>query len=158
MIGTYTRTYSKQIIPYLPKVLDDLGYLVYHDFMINGMNEKQAREALKRLFNGVNGNQITRKQILDKISYKTLTNYSPALVGYGLWTPKRSGRKYTSWELTDKGKEVLVLGAPTIPEQQTLVPRVTSDSDIYAEAIRITNEFNDRYKAGKHEWRLVEKG
>jgi hypothetical protein len=126
-----------------------------------GNEDKQAAQAkniLKMLFSGIEGNVVTRETILDKVSDKTFHNYNPLLVRQELVKAMYDGRAISSLALTDKGLKVL---GRTV---QTQIPVAVKEESMKAEApatadldeiTALTDEFNRHSQ--RWEWKLVRK-
>jgi len=125
---------------------------------VNGISEKAAEKIIGRLFVD-GGNEVKRSKIIPGIiSYKTFTNYNPALKEFGFTVAVHGGRsnrkKITALRLTDKGREVLnrqaSLSLPVTPSATTTTKSTPSLLD---EATRLTDEFNRQSQTWK--WKLV---
>lgn len=78
--------------------------------MQGNQEEIRAINIVKNLFTGVDGDEITREQITEKITDKTFHNYSPLIQKHNLVTIIQDsgiGKKIKALRLTDKGKIVL---------------------------------------------------
>ncbi len=73
--------------------------------------QRQAENVVRMIFGDAQGNEMSRDEILKKISPKTFLNYSPMLYNAGLTIPikgdNQDTRKITKLRLTARGVEVV---------------------------------------------------
>lgn len=128
------------------------------------IEQSKVEGVVRKIFNGVESGELTRAQALDKISLKKLHTFSTQMQALGYVVISRDedskGHPISTLRLTDKGRELLSIPAPTpsmpTPPENTL-PAVahTPYTDILEESTRITDEFNKL--SPSWEWRLHRK-
>jgi len=113
----------------------------------------EAVRILKTIFAGVEGDKISRENLLDRVSLKTYYNYGPTLYKNSLARPLKSGNKVSYIQLTKLGKQVMSNGDDSDTANR---PASSKGLGLLEEITKLTDQFNNQSSSWK--WELIRKG
>jgi hypothetical protein len=116
--------------------------------------QKQAQRILQKLFSDTDKDELSREEVLDRISLGTFYNYGPMLRDYDLAITKKSGKnfRFTNLVLTDKGRQVLKKKHEPTTGRKVSSPKVLTPQELQT--------YVDEYNRENPSWpfELVPKG